>query len=535
MISTIRSNMDSKAFKAVLFISMVSIAGGSVIFGLFEWIMGSKQSGIVTVNGHPISQQDLRRKALAVQNKIQAIKMQAGDFADMFLQSLGMVGDPVQIALREAITEKVLADAAEKSGLNAFSPDFVGEKVSNSAFALQYFSEYIPYTCYTSLGKLDQDKLFKFLRSQGISIQSFEENIENALRRIIFLDLLRSAFYSTENNNKFGSLRNAQSREFVVLDFKIDSYLKNIRKSAIENSVLKDFFVKNNSLSHRYWVPEKRSATIITFKQGSYGITVSEKEIQRYFSQNQHQFPNKKLSDVTKEIEKKLKQEKFRKRFSADARRSLAEKKPKILDDFVKKHKGVRSQRVNEEINPSSPISKKMFAITGVGKEALLVNADEGIIILLDSVEKTFEPSLESVKKEVENDYVQEAALQALKKDIESAHRALREKSLDEVVADFGVNKKHYRLTDDDSFKKIKKDGLPVERMKRMIHENGVIKHMTPKKGSLVILEKLEPGSYEKPKEVEIDAQESQFFLMAFVASLENNATIDYSEKLARA
>ena len=66
--------------------------------------------------------------------------------------------------------------------------------------------------------------------------------------------------------------------------------LAQAKKEAVSDERLKSYYDLKNTQERRYYVPEKRSAKVITFDPATYGIIIPDEDVEKYYNNNKAQF-----------------------------------------------------------------------------------------------------------------------------------------------------------------------------------------------------------------------------------------------------
>jgi len=83
----------------------------------------------------------------------------------------------------------------------------------------------------------------------------------------------------------------------------LEKYIKNEKTKTIDPKDLGGFFASENKKNHRYWIPEKRKASVWTFTPENYGITISDQDIESYYnSHKSKEFVNTPLQMKVRRI-----------------------------------------------------------------------------------------------------------------------------------------------------------------------------------------------------------------------------------------
>jgi hypothetical protein len=535
MISTLRDGIQKTGYKYVIWTMLfIFIVSGT---GLFVGFFSGKNVGVVArINNDPITQLELRNKTHVFDQMIKDIKQQFKEYAPYFLQAQGLTGNPQDMALSELVREKLLLQACASLNLHGLSVEYVAEKLANQTFVMQNLGMLVPPYLYNSLHVLDERILTNYLRRQNISVAQFESEIESALKQYFINTLLPTAVFVLPKEVQEAWDQEHASRVFKVLEIDLDDYVTKVQSKAPAENAFKDYFTLHNTTNQRYWTTERRSGTVWKFTPETYGITVSAAEVKTAYENNKKRWADKGFESVRKELEKELLQAKFNARFSADAQRIIQQSSSGELEQFAKKHAAKKTTLSDELFKPESATIAKLFSLKSPGKMGTVVAAHEGFIVVLDVIKERVSRPFSDVRAEVERDFYQEKASQELVSDL----KKFAQQATTEAFALFGrendLVSRTIKITGSDAkaWASAEKEGLPVARMKKMIHPGAAFAQMTQEGAVIVLLE-----SFKQADSVIDDAQKASLIKKlraqklnlvsaAFIASLQNNAIIDY-------
>lgn len=281
MISEMRKRFKDSAFKGMIWISLIAFSASGVGYVINTLLRGREQDeGIGTVNGLVISPLELRHKMIQAEQRIAYIKEQFGAYADQFLKALGWASaSPQELALTELVQEKVLDDVANKLKLRV-APNYIVQKLQDPTFVMQ---ELGPIGALINAeGGLNMPALTQYLRKQGLTVEEFENAIEDKLRRETVLGIARTAAYVPNFLVRQRFIQEFAPKKYEILRFSRDSY---VTKEPVTQERLKAFFDIQNKKYKKYIVPEKRTARVWTFDPAAYGIEISDKEVASYYAQ----------------------------------------------------------------------------------------------------------------------------------------------------------------------------------------------------------------------------------------------------------
>ncbi len=561
MIALIRRRISQKAYKALLWVTVFSLVGFSTITSLFKRLGSGSPREIAEVNGYEISPREFRRKTAEEERRLQSFKQRFGDSALAMLQSMGISGKPEELALQSLVHEKLLIETADKLKLR-LAPEYVAMKMRDPVFMIQALSDLIPPFAFTEAG-IDYPTLFKYLQRQGISVNDFDELVENAIKQHLVLELAQGALYVPEAALKERFIRDYLKKKYALMTIPLSYYSQEVTQESgvkvVKPEELQEFFTQENALRKRYVVPEKRNGITWTFKPQDYGITLSDKEIEEYYQKNKQLFIRKTeqlaeqknvpqeasykdLTEVGNEIKQRLEQEKFKKQFAADAQRTIkqAEASPELFDQFVQAHHGQKSNLEHQEKTNSRKI-QKLFDLSE-GKKAFVLEDGTGSIMQLINREKSYTPSLDTIKDQVLHDLYIQRARERLAGDLVQVSSL----TLDQL-RDFA--KKHggsVEVTDwlapdmQSVWSSLEKRGFPGQAMMAMTVTGAHADLLTPEAGQYAQAIEIEPFDSARFNERKNDlwralyAEEAQQFSYGLIASLQKNATIKINSSAVR-
>jgi SurA-like N-terminal domain len=561
MIRFMRRSLAKKhIFTGIVWLSVFSIVGISSITLILQQFFGKETSGslIGRVNGYPITNREYAAKVAEEERHMAYFRKQFGAQASSFMENMGMRGRPEEQALNALIKQKLLISCADACGI-AVSEEELTRKLQDPLFLVKSFGDVIfPYLI-SQQGGIDYNHLLAYLKSQGISRPQVQTILENSLKESVVLTLANGALYVPLYDIKERFIRDVLAKKFTIATLPLSFFEQEVRKQEVPEQSLQTYFNEENGRSKRYWTPEKRSgiAWIITPQQ--YSLTVHDKDIQDYYLRNKKNFiaqeeqrdtagkvtqplVYKELASVKETIKKLVEAEKFQRLFTLETQGVLGKEKdePGSVRSFLER-KQARKVTLSQIGVGDSRYSGALFSLAPAGKKSF-VEDGEGVVIELESIMPSVAPSFALVKGRVKNEWYKEKAREALAA------------ALDEVALSFmvspstGEKAKKYggsmasasiettgfldpsKQTD---WEKIKKQGLPSEKMALMANTADVLKEVGAEKGYVIRIAAFEPFNEEKfasaapALRTRIMNEQRGIFDQAFIDSLHKNATID--------
>ncbi|MBI2774911.1 peptidylprolyl isomerase [Candidatus Dependentiae bacterium] len=284
MTSAQQRMLKNKFAKAILWITFFSMAGGSLLFSpnLFKRFSGGAPA-IGTVDHAAISVNQFRQKVVHEAERIELFKEQMGPQAEMMMRMMGINEDPRVLAVQSLIVETILNTVADALGIK-ISGDFLARKMQDPMFVVQELRDTVPFSVVDQRGQISMNLLRYYLQTHGITLSDFEQSIEEALRRVMVRDMICLSHYISNQDLKDAFIARYIPREYSMLTFKLDKYLKELRTKPLDQKEVEEFFAEQNSASKRYWSPEKRTAKVYEFKQDQFGLKVPDEAIEKYYS-----------------------------------------------------------------------------------------------------------------------------------------------------------------------------------------------------------------------------------------------------------
>lgn len=409
MITQIRKSFKSKAYKIVLWLVILTMTGIFTLPQLFKF--GSSGHWAARINGREIPYQEFMRKSAMHQEFLMNLRAQYGEYADAWLQAMGMNTDPRMSAMQELIQEELLNQAAQRSGIYV-STEYVSEKLANPLFVRQELAGLVPAGVLDQYGGINMQILKVYLQKIGLSMADFDEQVSKTVLRNLVAQLVRLAAYSPAFAVKDFYVSHMLRKKFSVLTIAYDDVLEDERENKIPEQELKAFFDTENAQSQRYFVPEKRNATVWHIDPKNYGISVSDQEINSYYEDNKaKKFVQNPAKVQVRHIFIRVANDSERPGSMEKARRIQEElkKSPERFIDLAKEQSDDIDTARNGGLMPAfsrgeqeREFEKAAFLLKENGDISDVVQTSKGYHLLqrMDKNPATYK-SLENVKKEI--------------------------------------------------------------------------------------------------------------------------------------
>lgn len=279
----------------MLWVIFLSMAVGGGLFSLFEVIRTTffgKPSGswVLQINKQTITMPEFMRSVADQEERIRMMRAQYGQYADLYFQMMGMKLDSAELALN-SLTRKSLLNQALLSLPFSVDAKLAQAQLSNPMFITQEVSDLVPLSAWDqSLGCINPGALYTYLKRIGMSKSDFDQELAQGVARHELKNIIEHGGYTPEFEIKEKFAKDYLGHKFTILTIPLSEMLSQVKKEAVSNEKLKSYYDLANTQKRRYYVPEKRSAKVVTFDPASYGISISDDQIQNYYNNNKAQY-----------------------------------------------------------------------------------------------------------------------------------------------------------------------------------------------------------------------------------------------------
>jgi hypothetical protein len=494
MISYLRRALANKiVFRIVIWATVVALGCSMFVVGLFKRFGRNPQMVPEVVNGYQITNWELRRRVDHENQRINMIRRQYGNQADLVLRMQGMSETNVQEhALAALRQQKLLVYAADQLGLD-LSSEYVGHKLGDKNFMLVHMGDYV-HPNMVSGDMINYDALYKILQRQGLSPACFETVVDERLKGVAVLNVANGGIYVPKSDLLDTYNSYYRRKKFMVVKVPLAAYSKQLEAKPVEEAALKSFYT---STPDNYIKPAKRSGVYWAFTQGS------------------EQFKNDAMAAV-----------------NGDS---------KTFEAFVSKYKGVKHP-LGPTTFRADALTKALFELPA-GKRGAFVEGKQGFVVQTDMIEPQVQQTYEQVKDKVRADYLRSQASARASNELEALKR-MDKQALQAWVAahkNYGIQTSTTGFLDqhnEHGWKELQDQlGGGLYQVAMMSQEGQVAVIMTRDNAYVVQLEQFEatdPKAFEQ-KQAELrtilDNANVGLWMSGFIASLEKNATIESKNK----
>ncbi len=448
----------------VMTLSLIGIGSLSQIVNVFF----SESNYAFMVNGHGVTKQLFGLRVSIEKRIVDFYKAQLGDLAPRFLAQAGMDLSPEKNAYNKLLQELVLSAAIENSGL-VVSTRAIAQKIQDPVTIMNLFGSAFPRALYDRNGKIQEDIFVRLLSKMGLTVQDFEKMLEGAVQRDLALNLFHLATPLTQKELDTYVLKEFGTRDFTLVTYSNDKYLKKARNEEVPQEALQAFYNEKNAQSRAYWTKEKRSGVL-------WKIPVTDKN-------------KEKITEAAKQA---LKSE------------------DKAFEGFIEKYKGQRNQIVDAQ---SSQKNSMLFQLA-VNNKGLYHEDGYLMVVMPTKIVPAQEKQFQDIEKQVLEDYYLSLAQKAMIADLEGAG----------VGDEHKISTQKFTLkpgTGDSELEKLTQKSISGERIKNMVTEGSRLRGLREQGGYLVTLDRVE-----RPHGLTSEQINERLITAASVDSLLKNAKI---------
>jgi len=414
MITTIRKTFKTKAYKIFLWIVLLALGGAFSAIELVRMIFAPRSgaSWVMEVNGSKIYKDEFIRAAQEQEIRLKMMRAQYGQYADLYFQLMGISTDPGALALNTLVRRTLLNQVAAQLPLRVDGIS-VHSALNTPVFVQQELSDLAPFSTWDfQNGGINQLALREHLARFGLTTQDFDKEVVAAIKRQDVQRLVELSAYVPLFDLRQQFSQNFLGHKFSIMKISPDEILKTLQKEAISDEKIKAYFDLRNSQNKQYYVPEKRSASAITFNAANYGIPVSEQEIEKYYNNNKAQFIDQpaqvqvrrivfKVADAAQEREVQEKAQALQQELKANPA-SFAQKAKELSQDAATAANGGLVPAFSKGTHDAT-FEKSAFLLKDDNDISSAIRTKDGFEILqrVNKKAQTFKP-LASVSKNIQ-------------------------------------------------------------------------------------------------------------------------------------
>ncbi len=475
MITTIRRQFKGESLRYAMWVILFALAVGYILPMLLK---DGKGNWAIMVNGSEISDRIFAQQVAQEQERIAYIKEQYGPYAQMLFESQGISMDPYSLAYQGLVDQELLDQMGKELGVQIGS-DFITQKLADRMFIMreQSLMGLVPPQVFDQAGGINREALQAHLRRRGMNIAEFEEAVARALVRRTMLEILSSAVYVPRFDVLQRYIAEYVGKKYSIVTISLETLINQEKKNEVKDADLEQFFNLENTKSKRYWVPEKRSGTVWTFKADAYGVQPSDEVISSYYEKN------KMKLYVDEPVKVQVRRIIYPDQNQAEAARQEFIKNP---EQFAKKSQ-LTSFFARDESDYGSTFEQASFSLVKNGDISPVVATDNGYELLqrVDRKNRTFKP-LSAVKQEIKEMMAQRKFQDSFTDDLKRITRTAESKSAS--LADLA----HKKGATSQKLEHVTKDASAQAQKLFGLKENGVAFYVDKGVGYVIQLNNIE-------------------------------------------
>ncbi|MBD3231154.1 hypothetical protein GF322_00675 [Candidatus Dependentiae bacterium] len=441
---------EMKKWKSVLWLVLVALAITSLSMVLFRRPEPGSEE-IASVNGHGITFKYYRQVFNEIKMQIEVYKEYARSYGisvDWFLNLTGL-NNPEKAALDKCIKEKLFDGQTDLYNIE-LNQDYFGEQLAKM----------IPQQLKDPAGNINIEAYKFYLNRLMTSVSEYEFRQEKEIKRNLLKDFVKQSLYIPETELKRLFFNQNYKKNFQIIEFPFNRFLKEAQQISPNESELKEFFNKNKEL---YRIPEKRKADywVISTKKYAENIEIDEQAILNFYERNKSSLfripPKIKIQTILFELKDSDTPEMVSSilQKAKEVHKEVINK-PKDFSKFIKNYKS-RTLDFFERGTYDPKLETAAFRLTEKNDISEIVKTEKGyeIIQLVDRIPASNKP-LEIVRDEIVSTLKAKKSLNKLKSDIE---RILYEYKTDKDAINKFVEKNDFKKVTTDFLTQKDSDG----------------------------------------------------------------------------
>jgi parvulin-like peptidyl-prolyl isomerase len=476
MISTIRRKLvGTKFYKVIFWLVIISMLGLWTLPNLFNKRSGGRDTLWGTVNGRDIFFNDFERKVVDFEERLQMMRAEYGPYADQFMAAMGINTNPKVLASQGLMREVLLDNTADQLDIQVH-PEYVQQAIDNISSSYHELSDLIPARAIDMRnGSIQTEPLRRHLYQYGLTMADFDAKLEQGLKRKLTGNLIANAAYvpKFELENEY-SMQHVP-KTFSVMTIPKSEILAEIKKDVISDNDIQTFFDRKNKANQAYWVPEKRTVTVWKITPQSYGITVSDEEISRYYEENKEksfvtEMPKVQArmlllqaatpADLEKAREQALK---IREHLVANPGDFAAKAKDLSADTETASNGGLMKPFAKGDAKIEKNFERAAFLLKNKNDISEPIQVKDGIVLLqlVEKKPKLFKPLAEA-RKDISDVLITQKFSKRFVQDMKEIYKDKNEAKLKEILTSQGGSPVTNLISNDGSVKARTAFGTPL-------------------------------------------------------------------------
>lgn len=367
------------------------------------------ESIIARVNGQPITMAEFQRTQNEIQQQYYLLSMY---FGIPFKQKISD-----SEVLRRCASDKLVDGIIHSTNLQ-LDNDFVQEELARKL---------APFVDET--GKINMEAYGQYVKKMNMKIAEFEQSQEEQIKRNVFADFVRNAYYTPSYVAQGIFEQQASKKQFAVLKFPLEKFVASVKAELLTDEAKRRFYAIHQE---EYRIPERRKAHYVVLDPAHVAatLTVDDETVENYYNRNKEQFKTPARIKIRRLVFKKGSTQ-----LDAQAAYTELKEKPSHFADYVKKHSadkdavakgGLTDYIERGALEPA--LEQAAFRLREKGEITPVLQTRNGLeLIQLEDRIAPVEKTLSSVKHEIVKTLTNRKAAQQLKASVEALARQARQ------------------------------------------------------------------------------------------------------------
>lgn len=278
IIMKLRKGLQGPIGKGILIGLFITLFGGLGFSGIIMRLVGGGVEGVARVNGYEISNGKFQRATVDADHQLAMIRQQYGQSADLLMQINNISSNPQETAFRNVIKDTLIDETADKMGMY-LAPEYLEARLGDPQFVFNKIGHRLPHYVFDQKYGINAEALMHVLKTP--QMRGVEDKLANDLRRNFALTMVKSSFYLPQFMMQAAYREAHTAKKFSVQTFSLSTVLQKEKAKNVTDAQLETFYKKNNQ---QYVIPESRSGQVWTFSADTYGVKITEKEIEKSYT-----------------------------------------------------------------------------------------------------------------------------------------------------------------------------------------------------------------------------------------------------------
>lgn len=282
MITTMRKKLidGGLGFKIIIWVVFLSFIIPSLLTLIPNLVKRFEQGpAIVTIDGKQLENITIETAINKQLAYIARLRQQLGKAADQYLPMFGL-SNPTQSGIDQVVVNYLLDRQADNLSVSCGGA-FLEQKMYDP-YVVQ---DVMPLSIFDQRGGINVQALSYELQKQHKTIADYQEQVKTVLQRRLLVGLVGAGAYVTKGDVEALFARDYQAKQYEILQLPLDMYKK---KVSVTDQEVEAYFQSETQRTKRYDIPEKRAGIVWQFPSTSYGITISDEAVERYYNKHKH-------------------------------------------------------------------------------------------------------------------------------------------------------------------------------------------------------------------------------------------------------